>query len=188
MTTRILALLAVLALAVAACATDTETAGGPTEGIAVHGDWTIDIYDPDGTLVERTEFSNALDSFGGPQTLTRLLAGTRVAGNWNIQYLGDCDPSCSIGQNIDPVVSILGDGTTVPYYLELTGSTDALDAGTIERVSTSLSTCDEITSPVNCGGAGGARFTSTDLALADQVDIAVGQTVQITVEISFTTG
>ena len=31
--------------------TSTSPSGGPTEGIKVHGRWTIDVLDPDGTLV-----------------------------------------------------------------------------------------------------------------------------------------
>lgn len=43
------------------------------EGIAVHGAWTINVRDPDGTLVERREFRNALTPHGA-QRLLRILA------------------------------------------------------------------------------------------------------------------
>src|SRR5437879_3747133 len=37
-------------------------AGGPQEGIQVHGAWTIDVREPDGTLVEHREFENAFQN------------------------------------------------------------------------------------------------------------------------------
>ncbi len=45
---------------------------GMSEGIQVHGDWTIEVSDPDGTLVERRQFKNALTS-EGTTLLTMLL-------------------------------------------------------------------------------------------------------------------
>src|SRR5687767_7580490 len=38
---------------------------GPKEGIKVHGRWTIDIRNPDGKLVSRRDFKNALTANGG---------------------------------------------------------------------------------------------------------------------------
>src|SRR5688572_769639 len=45
-------------------------AGGPREGIQVHGAWTIAIYNSDGSLASLTEFENALHE-EGPRVLSR---------------------------------------------------------------------------------------------------------------------
>lgn len=37
-----------------------SSGGAPQEGIKVHGRWTIEVINPDGTLAERREFDNAL--------------------------------------------------------------------------------------------------------------------------------
>src|SRR6267378_4379919 len=37
----------------------SESKGGQKEGITVHGHWTIDVRNPDGTLVTHREFENA---------------------------------------------------------------------------------------------------------------------------------
>ena len=51
------------------------------EGIKVNGDWTIEVRQPDGTLVERREFRNGLV---GANVLSRLLGGNWVVGSWSV--------------------------------------------------------------------------------------------------------
>jgi hypothetical protein len=63
MQTRVFALLSALALV--AVGVWVGSSGQPaTEGIEVHGNWTIDIHDPDGTLAASHEFANALTDTG----------------------------------------------------------------------------------------------------------------------------
>jgi hypothetical protein len=50
-------------------------AKGQHEGIAVHGHWTIVVKNPDGKVVSRQEFENALDPNEGADLLTGLLSG-----------------------------------------------------------------------------------------------------------------
>jgi len=38
-----------------------KPSGGSHEGITVHGHWTIEVRNPDGSLVRRVEFENSLD-------------------------------------------------------------------------------------------------------------------------------
>jgi hypothetical protein len=52
-------------------------AGG--EGIKVHGEWELIVADPDGTVVKRVGFSNALLQ-GGSETLVVLLTGQGSIG------------------------------------------------------------------------------------------------------------
>src|SRR5688500_397291 len=51
-----------------------RSAGGPQEGITVHGRWVVEVRNPDGTLASRTEFNNALAS--GSQNLVAMLSRT----------------------------------------------------------------------------------------------------------------
>ncbi len=63
MQTKVFALLSALALV--AVGVWVGASGQPaTEGIEVHGNWTIDIHDPDGTLAASHEFANALTETG----------------------------------------------------------------------------------------------------------------------------
>jgi hypothetical protein len=62
--------------------TEEATAAVPNDasqqGIKVHGHWTIDVRNPDGTLAEHREFENSLQDDGF--NLANLLAGTITAG------------------------------------------------------------------------------------------------------------
>src|SRR5882762_9418538 len=61
-------------------------AGGPHEGIKVHGHWSIDIRKPDGTLVKHNEFENALQD-DGKSFLAQSLARVAPVLTWNIQLI-----------------------------------------------------------------------------------------------------
>jgi hypothetical protein len=62
----------------------TGRTGGPSEGITVHGHWTIEIRHRDGTLVERKEFENALGE-AGPLFLSAFLGRQWSPGLWNVK-------------------------------------------------------------------------------------------------------
>ena len=55
--------------------------GGPHAGIQIHGHWTIEVREPDGTLVTHREFDNALVATG-PETLASILSRQRSPGLW----------------------------------------------------------------------------------------------------------
>lgn len=55
---------------------------GQSEGIKVHGHWTIEVRNPDGKVVSHTEFENALNL---PQAiLANVLTGRTTVGTWEI--------------------------------------------------------------------------------------------------------
>jgi hypothetical protein len=60
-------------------------AGGPQEGIKLHGHWTIDVKNPDGTLVKHSVFENQLQ-YDGTQYLTGLISGYAAAGDYAIYF------------------------------------------------------------------------------------------------------
>jgi hypothetical protein len=196
MRTRRIGMVAALALLAAACATPdvVPEASGPSEGIAVHGDWTIDVLNADGSLDRRAEFSNALQ-VGGAEGIVRLLAGERSSGgNFTIalgDFLGE-GPCPSDSDNlclIEVVGSVVEDGG-LPDTLRLSGSTVVEEDSGIFRVITSFQTCGSGTSPSECAALGYATdvsgLTIKHLAPEEEVPVFAGQIVQVQVDISFT--
>jgi hypothetical protein len=164
--------------------------GGPQEGIKVHGDWTLTIKNPDGTIASRHEFKNAL-VFGGAMTMARLLYGGEAAGRWLIfLHHPDLDPNprnfhegmgctsadqCSINATVS--LPSIGPGLA---RIELRGSAVAIVPMTIGEVTTAV---------VPCGGGPGDHpcpyeaFSNRTLAAGVQVE--QGQTIDVSVVISF---
>ena len=56
---------------------DVSPPGGPHEGIQVHGHWTIEVRNSDGTLAEKREFENA---YAGNTFLAGMLARKNSVG------------------------------------------------------------------------------------------------------------
>jgi hypothetical protein len=70
-----------------------EAPGGPHEGIKVHGHWTIEVHNPDGTLANHREFENSLDANAGAAALASPLARRAVGGLWLVTLLGNLCPN-----------------------------------------------------------------------------------------------
>lgn len=99
---------------------DTSNLGGNREGIKVHGHWTIEVHNPDGSLVRHVEFENALDPGfqfpiqgqapiplpGGAAYLSAVLSGQAAApsGHWAILLVGPSGLSNLISTNNAPCV------------------------------------------------------------------------------------
>ena len=62
----------------------TKPAAGPHQGVKIHGHWTIEVRSPNGAVVSRTEFENALVQPGGTQDLAGLLLGGAVVGGYRV--------------------------------------------------------------------------------------------------------
>src|SRR6476620_1907130 len=82
------AAIAVLALVLgsqpaARAASDAPQGGAQNEGIKVHGRWTIDVKNADGSVVSHHEFQNALDSFGAT-ALAQMLGRLKSTGVWGV--------------------------------------------------------------------------------------------------------
>jgi hypothetical protein len=188
-----LGIVALMAVVMASCGGATPEAAGPAEGIQVHGDWTIDIYNADGSLDGHTEFSNDLLE-SGAQILGRLLTGNAsTSGLWTINFFefgGELCPTDVSGRcRISSVVSELIDtgGTTLTETVRLQGSATAETDGLITSVSTNPGTCGGNQAPDACPtDRGSFDFTYTNLA--DPQPVSAGQVVSIEVLISFTSG
>jgi hypothetical protein len=180
-----------------------EYRGAQKETIKVHGHWTIDVRNPDGTLVTHREFENGLV---GAATLAQILARQKTPGAWAIFLNGDvCNgppgPQGNTGACVITEQSTLstsfgdaavfftltvdmGSGATASA-LVLNGNATAVRAGAINSVTTYNEPCNSTLSPVACRTAPSGITPITSTTLASPVNVAAGQIVQVSVVISF---
>jgi len=176
--------------------------GGQKEGIKVHGHWTIEVQNPDGTLVTRREFENALTPEGGT-TLALVLGLKNTFGEWAIRLKGDTNANepcafqdlgsgqlvpipCVVSQgNGDLKLDVPGSGENA-NKLVITGQATAQRSGNISTVQTDVGRC-QMNSP-NCGGSG-YRFTASPVrdvtGQPTTLPVTAGRIIQVTVIISF---
>jgi len=185
-------------------------AGDQIEGIKVHGHWTIEVRDPDGSLVDRQEFDNALDANTGNLALTNILGRNTTVGHWQVwtrsstasevceQPAGTPSLQCNIVESGDPTASgqnsyfetlVMSLPAGPPYSLNLSGYLTAQRDGSIERVNTVVYHCVSSTSPDACPGSTvptleGSMWV-TETVLPSPVAVLTGQQVLVTVAISF---
>lgn len=211
MTRRLVGLLSVLVMVIAACGSGgDQSAGGPVEGIQVHGHWTIDVVNPDGSLDQHVEFENDLVDFADFY-LVDLLAGTRTVGLWRIVLQGGqgaedpCPavetsgggvyPTCEIAEAADPNLTYSADSydlvvTDVGAALRLEGSVeidpdnDGVDFE-VTSVHTALFSCQPGISPSDCDTEVTSAQPLTSTVLSPPIGVEGGQTVEVSVEISF---
>ena len=183
-------------------ATPPSPAGGPKEGIKVHGHWTIDIRNPDGKLVSHHEFENALNG-SGAFTLGQLLQRTSKAGEWRISLgdVGNSNPNhpCLTANNQQSPCNIYETGSQFPEAnafksltvsstqadnnaTGLTGTATAQRDGRIVTVQTQLSRCPVDTQGV-CQPSSFEWFTTK--SLSPVINVVAGQIIQVKVVISF---
>ena len=180
---------------------------GMSEGIQVHGDWSIEVSDPDGTLVEKREFKNALAFPQGTDLLLWLLAGERLIDRdrWRIQLKGEAEFT---GENINYVgeeffienaadgVRLTLDGVTgvVERGFHLTGSTTVSISeptyaqtviNTVKTIAQGQCTEWDIENTGPCGTDEALVYDFTEHTLNDPVTIKQDQKVKVEVKISF---
>jgi hypothetical protein len=190
---------AVVLVAVLAVPFPAWAQGGPREGIKVHGRWTIDVRNPDGTLASHHEFDNSLvaNGSGGTGALVGLLGRVWTGiHHWEIvlngpagQPAGPCGSTfqtaaCHIVERLDGAAPGIGDlsvGAPIGLgSLNLSGTIRATTAQPITAVQTHLQLC----FAANCAGTASPRpFTSHQLATP--IAVVPDQLIQVTVIISF---
>ena len=164
-----------------------EKAGG--DGIMVHGHWTIDVKNPDGSLVSHNEFENALTA-DGAAAMSQVLGHADSSVGWAIQFNTALGPFYIV----EPALAVAGSPfagthtsanlivtapTSGPGYgqLVLAGSTQAPGAYSIPAVGTWLAT--------SSTGSFQGPFQFTNRILAQAISILANQIVQVTVVLSF---
>lgn len=215
---------------------------GKHEGIKVHGHWTIEVRNSDGSLARHVEFENSLDPGfsipnpragqnpfvlpGGaaylsavssgqwlgpvpPSFWTILLVGPSGLSNLTnttnapcteffLNTIGACiltqSTTCVTIPGYNCALSVTPLGTAnAPYYtgLQLSGSVQATENGQISTVATLIQ---NITCPASVGfcqvggtpvGGGNASFTSSSNFPGAPIAVVAGQTIAVTVNISF---
>ena len=174
---RLIGPLAVLALLAVGCGGAVPEASGPGEGIQVHGDWTLDIYNEDGSLDQHVEFSNALLP-GGASTIASIVSGNASIGSWAIRLQG---PGFSVLSDVLAATYTVPDG-----FFTLSGSVVVDQDSQINHVETRSGKCNPSVAPADCNlPVTSTPFTAKTIS---PVDVTAGQTVQVEVEISFTSG
>ena len=180
-------------------ATAPHPQGGQHEAITVHGHWTIEVRNPDGTVATHREFENALTP-NGAFHLANILGRQKTPGYWVVQLFppenGVSPWGNSVGSIAEPNDSAFPEGPGIsnnlllsvpsdsPGRFTMTGSLAALQAGSIGNVTTDVALCAPDIPPNKCGRAGfPPRLTSASLPAT--VDVVAGQIVQVTVVISF---
>jgi len=180
------------------------TASAQNEGIKVHGDWVIEVRNPDGTLASRAEFQNALEWPGGV-ALARLLARDPVVpGRWQIRLTGYQADPCGVGNNSSRpcLISEPGSHPGAPSYsdvdwsqnlvvtrtdgvVQLSGSIVKTPTGgrSITSVSTFVELCSGAGAGAVCTWSPFTRHSQNSPAIA--LNLQPGQIIQVTVRISF---
>lgn len=186
---------------------------GPHEAIKVHGHWTIEVRNLDGTIATHREFENSL-AFGA-NTLAPILARTGTVGAWAVgvnvanattngggMCLFNTTPiGCvitessnqifSVGQNVFRTLTVSAPpppgSNPGAATLVLVGTFTVQNAAPIAEVSTSVLACAPTVAPADCpplsGFVTGTSFFSD--AAVTPIAVTVGQVVQLTVVFSF---
>jgi hypothetical protein len=180
--------------------------GGQHEGIKVHGHWTIEVRNPDGSLATHREFENSLvdSSF---TLLPPILSRTLTVGFWAVLLDGTgggpcLSSGCEVAEGGAPSfsgyvsnnnlqVSAAGvppNGAVLRTQLVLTGSTTATGSSAINQVQTILTYCPNTIAPGTVTANASScqlGYALTSAALATPVQVSNGQTIAVTVNISF---
>lgn len=211
-----------------AVAKEKPSRDGAHEGIKVHGHWTIEVRNPDGTLVTHREFENSIQ-VSGTASLSSLLAGNQLLGPWQVDLMGSPQPCvhtktvpggfpqgpvpCVIvpanavmdgvitntpaaiadaeSQGLAPTLTV----TASSGQLVLNGTAIAASTTSVSSVATVLSACIS-TGTVTLNTNNQSTFPClallfpippafTSATLAQPVPVSAGQTIAVTVNISF---
>ena len=180
---------------------------GSSEGIKVHGHWTIEVREPDGRLVNRREFDNALTD-GGRRSLSQILNRLATIGSWQVLLFNTTSSNqpcvnssnemaaCSIVEASDShspasnyfknlVITNPSQGVNAGN-LVLTGTATASRTGAVDEVQTLLHFCSITETTANCPGGttiGFTRFSRTNLDSA--ISVQEGQLIVVEVIIEF---
>jgi len=177
-------------------------ASGPQEGIKVHGNWVIEVKNPDGTLADRREFKNALIT-DGKNSLIQFLGRQNSVGLWLITLEGTPHP-CLItlfGPNTPCRVLESASNFTANHVFKtltvsvsgnnivLDGTATAQANSAINSVTTLVDRCDSTIPPSTPCEIFPWAFTGTMLSPTSSplgpIPVSPGQQIQVTVTISF---
>jgi hypothetical protein len=177
-----------------------STNSGPNESIEVHGHWTIEVRNPDGSLEESYEFENELT---GNERLAEFLAREYSVGAWMVEAgyhiigespfydPGDASPNNKYGRIVEEAAGVtptpwtfqnLTVSTNNSIVLTLNGMAIAQRDGFINHVKTYVARLSATVPPAIDSGLGYYPFTQT---IIGEMPVSAGQYIVFTVVISF---
>lgn len=174
------------ALVVAASAGSAQERG-TGEGIKVHGHWTIDVKNPDGTLAAHHEFKNALQ-YAGQIALSGLLAGQLSQGGWAIYSIDPGGTLTRLTEDQGAVSHLPSYITALSNNLTVNVSTTPTQSQTVLQGSAATPSLLQIATVgtyLVSGSQNGVFYTFTEHTLAQPITVQAGQIVQVTVVFSF---
>jgi hypothetical protein len=181
------------------------------QGIKVHGHWTIDVRNPDGTVVAHREFENTLGTL--QNSLAAVLSRAGSVGFWKIELqdpngtanqIGPCINSQAANRGVQcdiiepgwasasggalsfqfPTLTVSTAGSN-SAQLVLSGTAVASVSDSIALVLTLLNVCAPTVAPSTpCATTQPVLFTVAALT-NNFVNVTPGQTIAVTVTISF---
>jgi len=200
------ALIAATAFAIAAGGAARSTASASThpharvasEGIRIHGRWTIVVRDH-GRVVQRRVFENALTSAGAASLRTFLGDYTNRQGPWAVEIDNPC---LNLSTNAATLCALTPPGVTytpalatarfpvltvsnVSGFITLAGSFLAQVNGSVASVRTYIKRCVSSSGTVGSDCSGNSWFDFTQHGVSPSIPVSTGQLVQVTVKISF---
>ena len=174
----------------------SQSKGGMGQGIQVHGWWAISVLNPDGTLIQHTEFENALvpqaQGGGGDVFLAQILGAQGSIQAWSLALYPN--PGLRLASCTNCVTGDNGSLTVTPSggQLVLEGSKVAPSDMVLTSVQSFPMYCLSPIAPSLTGGAvldgtctqtGLGNFTAA--ILAPSISMAAGQQVHVKVVFSF---
>ena len=178
----------------------SSSGGLPQESVQVHGHWTIEVRNPDGTLVEVRKFDNAL--VAGSQVLPKVLGRSNSVGAWRVELRGIPFAEGAFEPDNGSNTAYISENTSTNFSpghfnnltvdvpttganqnkLVLSGTATAELDGNVGMVFTTLNLLPNTEVPSSSYYVGYA-FTST--ILPSTIPLLTGQQVLVTVVISF---
>jgi len=187
---------------------NSQRSGGANEGIKVHGHWTIEIRQASGAIVTRREFENSIAGGSGDKLLAQLLSRQLSQGLWLITLVGSPQVCASPAVGVvcwiaEPGLLSTPSQPLVPSYefetlkvslngntLVLSGIATAYQSGAIIQVGTNNFPCVptfSVAAPCTVASnntlEGEVPFTAATLSAP--ISVSAGQTISVTVSISF---
>jgi hypothetical protein len=167
---------------------------GMNEGIAVHGDWVIEVRNRDGSVSHRRAFRNALV---GRNALALLLLREVVPYYWQVSLVGGaCESSdCVLFEStaLNPrspsasgTLTLAVSGAQLVMRGTVTANGSDPQGGQISGVRTGLVVCSADVPPgATCPVFSAQLLNFTSVDLATPIPLADGQIVSVTVTLSF---
>jgi hypothetical protein len=171
------------------------------QAIAVRGDWTIEVRNPDGSLSAHYEFSNELLP-SGELLLAGVMSGNFVPGLWRVTLDGQlCDSgACASAEKLAETDSpnrtfatliVQRDNVSPPGLspiVKMSGRIEVANTPSpvLSSVYTTISFCGQYTSPGACRAESPGYGYLFSQHVLEPKNLVQGQIVQFTVTFSFT--